>query len=61
MKKRKSSESLDSLNLYFQRIKKIRILSAEEERDLIAKAKAGDEQVRPTRTNSNVTKIRVRL
>jgi RNA polymerase primary sigma factor len=44
MKKRKSSESLDSLNLYFQRIKKIRILSAEEERDLIAKAKAGDEQ-----------------
>ncbi len=44
MKKRKSSESLDSLNLYFQRIKKIRILSAEEERELIAKAKAGDEE-----------------
>jgi RNA polymerase primary sigma factor len=44
MKKRKSSESLDSLNLYFQRIKKIRILSAEEEKELIAKAKAGDEE-----------------
>jgi RNA polymerase primary sigma factor len=44
MKKRKSSESLDSLNLYFQRIKKIRILSAEEERELITKAKAGDEE-----------------
>jgi RNA polymerase primary sigma factor len=44
MKKRKSSESLDSLNLYFQRIKKIKILSAEEERELIAKAKAGDEE-----------------
>jgi RNA polymerase sigma factor (sigma-70 family) len=43
MKKRKNSESLDSLNLYFQRIKKIKILSAEEERELIAKAKAGDE------------------
>ena len=44
MKKRKSSESLDSLNLYFQRIKKIKILSAEEERELIARAKAGDEE-----------------
>lgn len=44
MKKRKSSESLDSLNLYFQRIKKIKILSAEEEKELIAKAKAGDEE-----------------
>jgi RNA polymerase primary sigma factor len=44
MKKRKSSESLDSLNLYFQRIKKIKILSADEERELITKAKAGDEE-----------------
>jgi len=44
MKKRKSSESLDSLNLYFQRIKKIKILTAEEERELITKAKTGDEK-----------------
>lgn len=44
MKKRKSSESLDSLNLYFQRIKKIKILSAEEERELILRAKKGDEE-----------------
>jgi RNA polymerase primary sigma factor len=44
MKKRKNSESLDSLNLYFQRIKKIKILSAEEEKELITKAKAGDEE-----------------
>jgi RNA polymerase primary sigma factor len=44
MKKRKSSESLDSLNLYFQRIKKIKILTAEEEKALIFKAKNGDEE-----------------
>ncbi len=44
MKRRKNSESLDSLNLYFQRIKKIKILSPEEERALIARAKAGDEE-----------------
>ncbi len=44
MKKRKNSESLDSLNLYFQRIKKIKILTAEEEKALIAKAKNGDEE-----------------
>jgi RNA polymerase primary sigma factor len=44
MKRRKSSESLDSLNLYFQRIKKIKILSPEEERALIVRAKAGDEE-----------------
>jgi len=44
MKKRKSSESLDSLNLYFQRIKKIKILTPEEERELIARAKNGDEE-----------------
>jgi RNA polymerase primary sigma factor len=44
MNKRKSSESLDSLNLYFQRIKKIKILTPEEERDLIIKAKGGDEE-----------------
>ncbi len=44
MKKRKSSESLDSLNLYFQRIKKIKILGPEEERALIIRAKNGDEE-----------------
>jgi len=44
MKKRKNSESLDSLNLYFQRIKKIKILTAEEEKALIIKAKKGDEE-----------------
>jgi RNA polymerase primary sigma factor len=44
MKKRKSSESLDSLNLYFQRIKKIKILTPEEEKALILKAKNGDEE-----------------
>ena len=44
MKRKKSSESLDSLNLYFQRIKKIKILSPEEERELIIRAKNGDEE-----------------
>jgi len=41
MKKRK--ESLNSLNLYFQQVKKIIILSPEQEKELILKAKAGDE------------------
>jgi len=44
MIKKKSSESLDSLNLYFQRLKKIKILTAAEEKDLIAKAKNNDEE-----------------
>jgi RNA polymerase primary sigma factor len=44
MIKRKNSESLDSLNLYFQRLKKIKILSAAEEKELIAKAKNNDEE-----------------
>jgi RNA polymerase primary sigma factor len=44
MLKRKNSESLDSLNLYFQRLKKIQILSAAEEKELIGKAKNGDEE-----------------
>lgn len=44
MIKRKNSESLDSLNLYFQRIKKIKILTATEEKALIVKAKNGDEE-----------------
>jgi RNA polymerase sigma factor (sigma-70 family) len=42
MKKRR--DSLNSLNLYFQRVKKIAILTAEEEKELILKAKAGDEE-----------------
>jgi RNA polymerase primary sigma factor len=44
MIKRQNSESLDSLNLYFQRLKKIKILTAAEEKELIAKAKNGDEE-----------------
>lgn len=42
MKKRR--DSLNSLNLYFQRVKKIAILNPEEEKDLIIKAKSGDEE-----------------
>ena len=42
MKKRR--DSLNSLNLYFQRVKKIAVLNPEEEKDLIIKAKAGDEE-----------------
>jgi RNA polymerase primary sigma factor len=41
MKKRR--DSLNSLNLYFQRVKKIAILTPEQEKDLIIKAKAGNE------------------
>jgi RNA polymerase primary sigma factor len=41
MKRRR--DSLNSLNLYFQRVKKIAILTPEEEKELIIKAKAGDE------------------
>jgi len=44
MIKRKSNESLDSLNLYFQRLKKIKILTAVEEKELIARAKNNDEE-----------------
>jgi len=44
MKRNKRKESLYSLNLYFQEVKKISILSAEEEKELIIKAKNGDEQ-----------------
>jgi RNA polymerase sigma factor (sigma-70 family) len=44
MIKRKNNESLDSLNLYFQRLKKIKILTAAEEKELIAKAKNNDEE-----------------
>ena len=44
MIKKKNSESLDSLNLYFQRLKKIKILTAIEEKELIRRAKNGDEE-----------------
>lgn len=44
MKKNKRKESLYSLNLYFQEIRKITALSAEEEKELIIKAKKGDEE-----------------
>jgi RNA polymerase primary sigma factor len=44
MIKKKSNESLDSLNQYFQRLKKIKILTAVEERELITKAKNNDEE-----------------
>jgi RNA polymerase primary sigma factor len=40
---KKSRDSLNSLNLYFQQVKKIPVLTAEEERELIIKAKGGDE------------------
>ncbi|UCH92541.1 MAG: RNA polymerase sigma factor RpoD/SigA, partial [Candidatus Aminicenantes bacterium] len=41
---KKSKESLNSLNLYFQQVKKIAILTPEEEKELIIKAKEGDEE-----------------
>jgi len=41
---KKSKDSLNSLNLYFQQVKKIAVLSAEEEKELIIKAKQGDEK-----------------
>ncbi len=44
MTKRRSRESLDSLNLYFQRIKNIPVLKPDEERELIIKAKEGDKE-----------------
>ncbi len=44
MAKTSGKESLDSLNLYFQQVKKISILTPEEEKALIIKAKDGDEE-----------------
>lgn len=44
MKRSNRRESLDSLNLYFQKVKQIAILSPEEEKDLIVKAKKGDDK-----------------
>ena len=44
MRKRESKESLDSLNLYFQRVKKIPPLTPDEEKTLIRAAKSGDEE-----------------
>ena len=41
---KKSKESLNSLNLYFQQVKKIAVLTPEEEKELIIKAKQGDEE-----------------
>jgi RNA polymerase primary sigma factor len=43
MKRSSNIDSLNSLNLYFQKVKNISILSPEEEKELIKKAKAGDE------------------
>jgi len=43
MTKNSSKESLNSLNLYFQKVKSISILNPEEEKELIRKAKEGDE------------------
>ncbi len=40
---KKSKDSLNSLNLYFQQVKKIALLTPEQEKDLILKAKGGDE------------------
>jgi RNA polymerase primary sigma factor len=44
MMKKRNKESLDSLNLYFQQVKKIAVLSPDEEKELIIKAKNGDEE-----------------
>lgn len=41
---KKNKNSLNSLNLYFQQVKKISILTPEEEKDLIRRAKSGDEE-----------------
>ena len=41
---KRSKDSLDSLNLYFQQVKKIAVLTPEEEKELIIKAKGGDEK-----------------
>ena len=40
---KRSKDSLNSLSLYFQSVNKIALLTPEEERDLIIKAKNGDE------------------
>lgn len=40
---KRSKDNLNSLSLYFQSVNKIALLSPEEERDLIRKAKNGDE------------------
>jgi RNA polymerase primary sigma factor len=44
MVRKGNKESLDSLNLYFQQVKKIDVLTPEEEKELIRKAKNGDEE-----------------
>lgn len=42
MAKEKNRESPDSLSSYFQKVNKIKILTPEEEKDLVNKAKKGD-------------------
>jgi len=42
MKEKKSSNYVNSLRSYFQRVNKINILTAEEEKELVAKTKSGD-------------------
>ena len=44
MTKNNPRESLNSLNLYFQKVKSISILNPVEEKELIKKAKKGDEE-----------------
>jgi len=44
MTKKSNRDSLNSLNLYFQSVNKTPILTPEEEKDLIIKAKGGDEK-----------------
>lgn len=44
MTKKSNRDSLNSLNLYFQSVNKTPVLTPEEEKDLIAKAKSGDEK-----------------
>lgn len=44
MSRSRDRESLDSLNLYFQKVKTIAVLTPEEERALIIRAKDGDEE-----------------
>lgn len=44
MTKNNPRESLNSLNLYFQKVKNISILNPAEEKELIKKAKQGDEE-----------------
>ncbi len=44
MKEIKNNNYVDSLKSYFQRVNKINILSADQEKDLVKKAKSGDKE-----------------